>query len=61
MTAPINPTEPTRAWLYRIVLAALPVLTAYGVISEQEVALYAALAAAVLSTGLAAANTTTQG
>jgi hypothetical protein len=40
-------------------LAALPILTAYGLIDEQIVPLIVALVAAILSTGLAAANTST--
>jgi 4-amino-4-deoxy-L-arabinose transferase-like glycosyltransferase len=51
--------EATRAYLYRIVLAALPILTAYGIIAEIDAALYSALAAAILSTSLAVANTST--
>jgi hypothetical protein len=50
--------ERTRAWIYRVVTAALPLLTAYGVVAESEVPLFIALAAAVLGTGMAAANTT---
>jgi hypothetical protein len=52
--------EATRAWIYRIVTAVIPILTAYGVISEAEAPLFVALAAAVLSTGLAAVNTSTR-
>lgn len=51
------PNEHTRAWIYRVVTAALPLLTAYGVIAESKVPLIVALAAAVLGTGMAAANT----
>ncbi len=51
--------EATRAWLYRIVLAVLPILTAYGVVAEEKAPLFAALAAAVLSTALAVKNTST--
>lgn len=53
--------EATRAYLYRIVLALIPILTAYGVLESADAALYVALAAAVLSTGLAVGNTTTKG
>ena len=28
------PTEATRAWIYRILVAAIPVLIAYGVLDE---------------------------
>jgi hypothetical protein len=51
--------EKTRAYIYRIVLALIPIATAYGVIAEAEAGLFVGLAAAVLSTGLAAANTST--
>ena len=52
--------ESTRAYLYRIVLALIPVLTAYGVVSDQRAPLFAGLAAAVFSSGLAAVNTSTK-
>lgn len=54
------PTEATRAYIYRVLVAVLPILVAYGVVGEQDVALWLALAAAVLSTGMAAANTSTK-
>lgn len=50
----------TRAWIYRVVLAAMPILTAYGVVSENDAPLFVALAAAVLSAGLATVNTSTK-
>lgn len=49
--------ESTRAWVYRVITAALPLLTAYGVVADETVPLYLALAAAILGTGLAARNT----
>lgn len=55
-------SEKTRAYLYRVSLAVLPLLVLYGVISENEAAEYALLAAALLGVGdaaLAARNTTT--
>lgn len=52
--------ESTRAYLYRVVLAALPILTAYGVVADNRAPLFAALAASVLSVGLATANTSTK-
>lgn len=55
--------EPTRAWLYRIALAVIALLVAYGVVSEGEAAQWALLIAAVLGIGegaLATANTTTR-
>ena len=50
--------ETTRAWIYRVITAALPLLTAYGVVAETDVPLIVALVAAILGTGLAARNTT---
>ena len=50
----------TRRWIYRIAVAAVPQLVAYGVIAEAEAARWIGLAGAVLGTGvpaLAAANT----
>ena len=49
--------EATRGWIYRVITAILPLLTAYGVIAEETVPLIVALVAAILSTGLAARNT----
>lgn len=51
------PSEATRAYAYRILVAVLPVLTLYGIINESDLALWLNLAAAVLGVGLAAANT----
>lgn len=51
--------ESTRAYFYRVVLAIIPIATAYGFIQEVDAALYVGLAAAVLSTGLAVNNTST--
>lgn len=51
--------ESTRAYLYRIVTVVIPILTAYGVVSEEKAPLFVALAAAVFSTALAAKNTST--
>ena len=49
-----------RAWIYRISLAVIPLLVVYGVIEETDVALWAALAGALLNSGLATANTSTK-
>ena len=49
--------EPTRAWIYRILVAAVPVLIAYGVLDEATAAVWVGLAAAVLGIGLAVGNT----
>lgn len=51
--------ESTRAYIYRVTLAALPILTAFGVVAESQVPLYIGLAAAILNVGLATANTST--
>lgn len=50
-----KPVVPERArdYLYPIVLAAIPLLTAWGKVSESEGPLWAALAAAVLGVGTA--------
>jgi hypothetical protein len=50
--------EATRAWIYRVITAALPLLTAYGIVADEMVPLIIALVAAILGTGLAARNTT---
>lgn len=52
--------EQTRAWIYRVLTACVPLAVAYGHLSEQEAALWLAVAAAVLGTGLAAVNTSTR-
>lgn len=52
--------ERTRAYIYRVLAALAPIAVFYGVVSDQEVALFLAAAATILSTGLAAANTSTK-
>lgn len=55
--------ERTRAYIYRIVLAALPLLFVWGFIGEHEAAQFALVAAAILGVGadaLAVANTSTK-
>lgn len=52
-------TESQRKWVYGIVIAALPVLAAYGILGPDHAPMWVALAAAVLgvsSSSLAAAN-----
>lgn len=51
--------ESTRAWVYRVSLAVIPLLIAFGVVQNEDAALWVALAGAVLNTGLATANTST--
>ena len=46
-----------RAWLYRISLAVIALLVAYGLLGESEAAQWALLAAAVLGLGDAAVAT----
>lgn len=52
-------TEHHRRWVYGIVIAALPVLAAYGILGPEHAPMWVALAAAVLgvsSSALAAQN-----
>lgn len=53
-------SEQTRAWIYRILTAAVPLLITYGVVDEQAAPLWIALGGAVLGTGLASLNTSTK-
>ena len=46
---------PVRSWLYGITTALIPLLSAYGVISDQIAPLWIALAGAILATGTALA------
>lgn len=46
-----------RAYVYRVATVAVPLAVTYGVVSEQKAALWLALAGAVLTSGMAAANT----
>jgi hypothetical protein len=55
--------ERTRAYIYRIGTALLPLLILYGVVSEAEAALWVGVLAAVLAVGegaLAAKHTSTK-
>ena len=52
--------EQTRAYIYRVLTAAVPLVTAYGIIDGRTAALWLGLAAAILGTGLAAYNTSTK-
>jgi hypothetical protein len=54
--------ESTRAWVYRICTAAVPLLVSYGVIADNKAGLFLGLAGAVLGFGtnlLASVNTST--
>jgi hypothetical protein len=55
-------TERTRAYIYRIAMVVVPLLIAYGVISDSDAALWLGVLAAVLDLGtsaLAAKHTST--
>lgn len=52
--------ESTRAHLYRISNATIPILVAYGVIAEQHAAVWLGLANALFATVLATVNTSTE-
>ena len=54
------PSEPTRAYFYRIVLAVQPLIVAYGVTTSETAALWASVIGTVLATALATANTSTK-
>ncbi|EFM46477.1 phage holin [Mobiluncus mulieris] len=46
---------PVRTWIYGIITAAIPLLTAYGLISSETAPLWLALAGALLATSTALA------
>lgn len=55
--------EKTRAWIYRISLALVPILTGYGLIEDSKAALWVGVVGAILGFGtnaLASANTSTK-
>ena len=52
-------TEANRAYVYRILLALQPVVVAYGLATDTVAVLWLSVASAVLGTGLAAKNTST--
>lgn len=59
---PLNWTESQRAYAYRVVLALMPLLTAYGLLEGDDVLLWTQVANAVLGIGasaLATHNTST--
>ncbi len=53
----MNPSQHTRAWIYRVATAAMPLLIAYGVVQDKDAALWLGVISAVLVPGLAAVNT----
>jgi hypothetical protein len=54
------PSEATRAYIYRVLLAIIPILTVYGIVDGNDAAVWIGLAGAVLGQGLATANTSTK-
>lgn len=52
--------EATRARIYRVLLALQPLVVAYGLASSEQAAMWIAVVAAVLGTGLASVNTSTK-
>lgn len=52
--------EATRAYVYRVLVALVPLLVTYGVVDSRQVAVWLGLASAVLGFGLATANTSTK-
>ena len=54
------PSESTRAYVYAVLVAVVPLLIGYGILTAEEAALWLGLAAAVLGLGLATANTSTK-
>ncbi len=53
--------EVTRAWVYRVLTAAVPLVTAYGIIDQRTAALWLGVIGALLGIGLASMNTSTKG
>jgi hypothetical protein len=52
-------SEQVRAWIYRVILSAQPLVVFYGLLAEQEAALWVAVISSILGVSLAAANTST--
>jgi hypothetical protein len=52
--------EATRAYVYRVLVALVPILVAYGVVDSRQVSIWLGLGSAVLGFGLASANTSTK-
>lgn len=51
------PTPAMRAWIYGVLAAAAPLAVVYGLLTEQEVALWLGVISAALGNGLALLNT----
>lgn len=56
----MNLTEAKRAYIYRVLVALVPLLVAYGVVDSRQIAVWLGLASAILGFGLASANTSTK-
>jgi hypothetical protein len=56
----MNLTEAKRAYIYRVLVALVPILVAYGVVDSRQIAVWLGLASAILGFGLASANTSTK-
>lgn len=52
-----TPSPTQRQWLYAVTTALVPILVVYGIVDDNTVTLWLALAAAVLGTGTAYAHT----
>lgn len=53
-------SERTRAWAYRVILAAGSLALVYGLASDEEVVAWTGFAAALLGNGVAAGHTSTR-
>lgn len=53
-------TPQVRAWIYRVLVSAAPLVVFYGLMTQEAVALWIALVATFLGTGMAALNTSTK-
>lgn len=51
-----HPTPAVRRWIYGVAIAALPLLIGFGVITEADAPLWAALVGAILVPSLAVKN-----
>lgn len=52
--------EATRAWIYRVLVAVVPILVFYGAVDESQIAVWLGLASSVLGFGMASMNTSTK-
>jgi hypothetical protein len=54
------PSQKTRAYIYRVLVALGAIALLYGWVSDTELVVYLGLAGTILGNGLASANTSTQ-